>query len=107
MNEKKRIFIENLILGMLIIDDETAGFILQDVPNIDAEMRKRLHEPFRSMEVSKSEVLDLLKNLHDTGYVECINTDSKFRYEGRFEDIPTDIENYDLWFQITLVQKRF
>jgi hypothetical protein len=102
MNEKKRIFVENQILDMLNIDDETAGLILEDVPRIRSkETRKRLHDPFSSMEISKSEVLNELKNLFNSGYVVCVHDDGKKPYEGRFEDIPTERDNYDIWFRIT------
>ena len=100
MNEKK-LLIENLILSMLAIDDETAGLLIKDAPRLDEETKKRLRWPFLNIDISEYDILDVLKGLRDAKLLECVIEDGKRPFEGSFEQIPTEADNYDVWFRIT------
>jgi len=101
MNDNKRILITNLILDMLVDDTEPACLILKEVPEIDDELRKRFHDPFSSIKITKHETYNVLEELYKQGYVECTLIDLKSIYTGDFEDISFEKDNWEVWFRMT------
>jgi hypothetical protein len=105
MNEKK-LLIENLILSSLAIDDETAGLLIKDVLHLDEEMKQRLKSAFLKIDISENYILEILKHLWNSKLVDCVLEDGKTLFEKEFEDIPIEIDNYEVWFRLTEIGNR-
>jgi hypothetical protein len=96
-----KLLIENLILSDLAADDETAGQLIKDNVSLDEETKKRLKSQFLDIVISEIDVIEALRTLWKNGLIECIHENGKTVFKGKFEEIPIEIENYEIWFKLT------